>query len=217
MSLCTIVGMGPGIGLSVAKRFAREGFDIAMVARNLGSLLNYSVKLGESYDANAYGFVADAGNFGELESTFKRIQQKCGATDILIYNAAVLEKTNSLLSTEKLMNHYQINVGGAMVSVNQVLPEMLKKRDGIILFTGGGFAHEPNQDYYALSMGKAALLNYGHNLAQEYEPKGIHVAVVSVFGKVAPRTRYDSDLIAEKYWELHTQPRDKWEREVQIR
>ncbi len=216
MSLCTIVGMGPGIGLSVATRFAKEGFDIAMVARNLSSLLNYSIKLGDSYDVNAYGFVADAGNFVELEKTFKRIQQK-GAIDVLIYNAAVLEKTHSSLSPEKLMNHYQVNVGGAVISSQQVIPAMEKKGRGTILFTGGGFAHEPNPNYVSLSMGKAALLNYGHNLAEVYEPKGIHVALVSIFGKVARGSRYDPDLIAEKYWQLHNQPREKWEREVQVR
>ncbi len=216
MSLCTIVGMGPGIGFSIAKKFAKNGFDIAMIARNFGSLLSYSMKLGENYDVNAVGFVADAGNIEELESTFKRIQKKYGPTEVLVYNAAVLEKIKSPLSAETFINHFRVNMVGAMVSAQQVLSEMEKRGRGTILFTGGGFAHEPNPNYVSLSASKAALLNYGHNLAQQYEPKGIHVAVVSVFGKVAPRTIYDPDLIAEKYWELHTQPREKWEREVQI-
>ncbi len=216
MSLCTIVGMGPGMGLSIAKRFAREDYDIAMISRNQDHLHNYCTILEKSYDIFASSFVADAGNFDKLEFAFKKIKQKIGSTEVLVYNAAVLEKTISSLSAEEFMDHLRVNVGGAILSTQQVLPEMEKNGIGTILFTGGGFAHEPNLNYVSLSAGKAALWNYAMNLAQEYEPKGIHVAVVSVFGKVAPRTKYDPDLIAQKYWELHTQPREKWEREVRI-
>ena len=217
MSLCTIVGMGPGIGLSVAKRFAREGLDIAMVARKPDNLHKYCLDLERTNDIFTYGFAADVSNFEQLKNTFKTIRRRSGPTNILIYNAAVLEKTKTALDAETLMKHLQVNVGGAAVAIQQVIPEMEQKGQGTILFTGGGFAHEPNPNYVSLSAGKAALLNYGHNLAQEYEPKGIHVAVVNVFGKVAPGTRYDPDFIAEKYWELHSQPREKWEREIQIR
>ena len=66
-------------------------------------------------------------------------------------------------------------------------------------------------------MGKAALRNFGLNLAKEYAAEGIHVAVVSVHGKVAHGTRYDPDLIAKNYWKLHTQPRERWEREVFVK
>lgn len=218
MSLCTIVGMGSGIGFSVAKRFAKEGFDIAMIARGSEHLQRYARFLEDEYGTKTGTFAADAGEFDLLRAAFTQIEEKCGGTDVLVYHAAVLRKTKPLLlSSENLMNHFRVNVGGAITAVQQVLPKMIQQEKGTILFTGGGFAHDPNPDYFALGLGKAALLNYGLSLAKEYGPKGIHVAVVSIYGKVAPGTRYDPDLISEKYWELHTQPREKWKREVHVR
>ena len=54
-------------------------------------------------------------------------------------------------------------------------------------------------------------------LAQEYEPPGIHVGVVSIYGKIQRGTKYDPDLIAEEYWRLHAQSKEKWEQEVHLR
>jgi hypothetical protein len=51
-------------------------------------------------------------------------------------------------------------------------------------------------------------------LAKEYGPAGVHVATVTVAGAVAPGTAYDPDDIAERYWQLHAQPPEAWEREV---
>ena len=213
MSLCTIVGVGPGIGLSVAKRFAQEGFDIAMIARSADRLNLYSKFLEDEYSAKSFGFMADVSHFDQLEGVLKEIHKQHGSTDVLVYNAAVVQKTKPLvLSAANHMYHLAVDVGGAIVSVHKVLPEMLQKGEGTILFTGGNFATEPSSEHYALSMGKAALRNFGLNLAQEYAPKGIHIAVVSVHGKVT-----DPYRIANTYWNLHTQSREKWEPEVQVR
>ncbi|HLC70808.1 MAG TPA: SDR family NAD(P)-dependent oxidoreductase [Candidatus Nanoarchaeia archaeon] len=212
MTLCTIVGMGPGIGYALARRFGREGLEIGMIARNEEHLQHYELSLWEARISSSYA-AADAGDTANLQLAL----QKLGNPQVLIYNAAVVGKsTAEKIDAEKLRSDLQVNVGGALVAVQQVLPSMLDK-GGSLLFTGGSFAHVPNPNYFSLSIGKAALWNMAMCLAREYEPRGIHVGIVSVYGKVARGTRYDPDLIAQEFWKLHMQPRDKWEREVHIK
>ena len=85
---------------------------------------------------------------------------------------------------------------------------------GTILLTGGGLAHEPRAGATALSIGKAALRSLSYCLAEELTPVGIHVATVTVSGRVAPGTHFDPDRIADEYWRLHTEPPGGWTTEV---
>ncbi|MET8339748.1 hypothetical protein ABZV14_40825 [Streptosporangium canum] len=73
---------------------------------------------------------------------------------------------------------------------------------------------EPESRYVSLSLGKAGVRVLVPLLDKEYGPSGVHVATVTVAGAVAPGTAFDPDDIAERYWRLHTQPRQRWEREV---
>lgn len=214
MTLCTIVGIGPGVGLSVAKKFASEGFAIAMISRNETHLENY-VKILSEYGTKLSYSVADAGKKYRLLNALDRIAY---GTDVLVYNAAVVEKS-SFFNTdeEKLSNDFNVNVVGAFIAVKNVIPLMQKRKKGTILFTGGGFAYEPNPKYLSLSIGKAALLNLGMNLASEQESSGIHTAVINIYGKVELGTKYDPKIIANKFWEVHNQPKDKWQREIHIK
>ena len=205
--------MGPGTGYAIAQRFGREGFTIGMIARNEDHLQQHELALHEQ-GISSSSTVADAGNVHQLKQALDKIGTN---TQVLIYNAAVVEKsTAEHIDAEKLNHDFQVNVGGALVAVQHFLPAMLKQ-GGTILFTGGSFAHHPNPNYISLSIGKAGLWNLAMCLAREYEPQGIHVGIVSVYGKVARGTRYDPDLIAEEYWKLQVQPRGKWEREVDVR
>src|SRR3989344_6433180 len=152
MSLCTIVGMGPGIGLSVATRFAREGFDIAMIARTSERLGEYSKIVEETSGVKTTYFSADVSDPTHLRTALSYVQGH-EPTEVLVYNAAVVQKTKlSTLSPENLMHHLRVNVIGAVTAVQQVLPGMQRTGKGTILFTGGGFAHDPQPDYFALGM-----------------------------------------------------------------
>lgn len=213
MTLCTIVGMGPGIGYSLAKKFGIQGFEIGTIARDEDRLQQYELSLLKFGIASSYA-VADARNSQELKTALRKVGTN---PRVLIYNVAVVERSSvGTLSAEKLVEDFKVNVAGALVAVQHVLPSMLKS-GGTILFTGGSFAHMPNPHYTSLSIGKAGLHALAACLAREYEPQGIHVAIVSVWGKVAAGTRYDPNLIAQEFWKLYTQPRGQWEKEVQVR
>jgi short-subunit dehydrogenase len=215
--IAVVVGVGEGIGLAVARRFAREGFRLALVARRADALRGYVDVLTQN-GAEAYPFAADAGDVESLVEAFGQIKATMGVSEVLIYNAAaVVSGVPSALDVQQLEVNFRVNVGGALIAAQQVIPEMVARKSGTILFTGGGLALNPNPNYAALAIGKAGLRSLAYSLSAELEPQGVHVATVTVAGFVQPGTHFDPDKIAEKYWELHTQPAGSWEREIVYR
>ena len=211
---CVIVGAGPGLGFSLARRFARGGFEAALVGRKQGRL----DRLAEALIAEGHGargFAADAGDEAALTAAFGRIAAWNGDVGVLIYNAADMAADSvTAMTPGVMMARMAANLGGAITSVNRVLPAMRDRGAGTILITGGGLALEPYPDWAALSAGKAALRGYAIALHKALAPEGIHVAVVAVCGIVEAGGAFDPDLIAEAYWGLHEEARPGWRREL---
>jgi len=215
--VCAVVGVGPGIGLAVARRFGREGFRVAMLARSEEGLERCRGELAGA-GVEARPFVADAGSPASLASAFASVRQALGEPSVLVYNAAVLRQgLPSALDPTEVVRELEVNVVGALVSAQQVIPAMRAARRGTLLFTGGGLALEPYPQFASLSLGKAGIRSLTISMAKELELDGIHVATVTVCGFVKPGTHFDPDAIAEEYWKLHAQPAGSWERETTFR
>ncbi|MDT8716960.1 SDR family NAD(P)-dependent oxidoreductase [Clostridium sp. 19966] len=198
-----IVGAGPGIGNHVAKKFGRNDFNVVLVSRNQDRLKQYVQEL-STEGVESYAQVADASSTESLTKAFEQIAGKYGTIDVLVYNAASLQAGQpTSLSSEILMEHYQVDVANALHSVQQVLPSQLAQKEGTILLTGGGFGLHPVPEFAAVSAGKAALRALAFTLAEELEEQGIFVGTVTIMGNVAPNTHFDPQLIAEKYWEMY--------------
>ncbi|MCK6590234.1 MAG: SDR family NAD(P)-dependent oxidoreductase [Polyangiaceae bacterium] len=213
-SVCAIVGAGSGIGLAVAKRFAREGFCVALLARRADELEGYAATLRKE-GADARGFPADAGDFASLEGALTQIDQDLGAPDVLVYNAAALRRgAPTTLSGDDLIADFKVSVAGALVCAKHVAAAMRERKRGTILLTGGGLALSPHPDFASLAIGKAGIRSLAGSLAGELEPAGIHVATVTICGFVKPGTHFDPDKIADVYFTLHSQGLGQWEREV---
>ncbi|MDI1448721.1 SDR family NAD(P)-dependent oxidoreductase [Polyangium sp. 6x1] len=209
-----VVGAGPGVGLAVARRFAREGFLAALIARRPEALDEYVEGL-QRGGAEAYGFPADAADETSLRQAFADIEARLGAPSVLVYNAAVLKQNRlSEVPIQDLLYDFRINVAGAVVAVQAVLPRMRAQKKGTILLTGGGLALTPFPTHASLAIGKAAIRNLTFSLGAEVEPDGIQVATVTICGFVKPGTHFDPDRIADAYWTLHTQEPGKREREI---
>ena len=203
--LCTIVGMGPGVAYGVAKKFGENGYGIAMIARDLKKLTSLELQLKDE-GVEAHSFVANAGDENSLIHIFAQIHKELGPTDVLLYNAAVLKQSNILnTASTDVIEDFKVNVLGAIVSVQQVAPVMKEKRKGSILLTGGGLANVPHPAYFSLAIGKAGIRNLTFSLAGELEPLGINVGTVTISGLVKPGSRFSPDIIAAKFWEIHTQ------------
>lgn len=212
--VCAIVGMGRGIGLSVARRFGEMGYRLALLARSEECLQNYTGAL-ELDGIASLPLAADASRPFSLISAVREAEKRLGPVGVLIYNAYACCPTRpSELKVEELEATLRVNLYGAVNAAQAVLPSMLRRKAGSLLFTGGGLALRPSAAEAALSIGKASLRAYVGALAQELAHEGIHAATVTICGKVQRGTALDPDLIAEAFWRLHTQPKGSWQTEV---
>ncbi len=184
MAGAVVIGAGPGIGRSVALRFAREGLPVALTA--------------------------DAGDEAGLRRALDTAAAELGQPDVVVYNAGVIRAdVPGELSMVGLLATLAVNVGGALAAAAHVAPSMAERGGGTFVITGG--MPEPVAAYTSLSLGKAGVRAAAALLAQQYGPAGVHVATVTVAGAVAPGTAFDPDDIAEHYWRLHTQPAGAWD------
>ncbi len=203
--LMVLVGMGPGMGLSLAHRFAKEGFRIAFMARRLDSVKAFTDRL-RNEGTQAWGFGVDAADPASLQAAFRSIFGSLGEPDVLIYNASIFhEAVPSQLDPAALDLEFRSMVGGFLVSAQAVIPSMKAKGKGTILLTGGGSALSPFASGASLCIGKSGQRSLCFCLAQELAPSGIHVATVTICGMIAPGTAFDPDRLAGEFWELHKQ------------
>jgi NAD(P)-dependent dehydrogenase (short-subunit alcohol dehydrogenase family) len=210
--ICALVGIGPGLGFAIAKKFGKEGYQMAMLARHSEALKKYKQEL-KALGIEAYDFKTDAADTESIVTTFEKIRQTLGSPNVLIYNAAALRSGNPMsIAADDLVQDFRVNVAGALTSAQQVVSDM-RNSGGTILLTGGGFALDPYPEFTSLAIGKAAIRNLSFSLAKELEKDGIHVATVTICGVIQPGSQFDPDQIAQEYWRLHTQKRAEWERE----
>lgn len=211
---CVIVGAGAGLSAAVARKFGENGFHLALIARRNETVGKLAHSL-EKGGIMARGFSADAGDADSLREAFDHVKNIMGHPEVLIYNAAHLRQ-QSLLETnpDELIRDFTVNIAGAALSAQQVVPAMKKERHGTLLFTGGGLALNPHPLFASLAIGKSGLRTLTYCLAEELREHGIHVGTVTVSGTIEPGTHFDPETIADVYWRLQTQPADAWETEV---
>jgi short-subunit dehydrogenase len=208
-----IVGVGPGLGVAVARAFAAAGHPVGLVGRTGATLKELAGQLqAEGHVARDYQ--ADAADAAQLGSALDAAVAELGAPEVLVYNAAYgRPDTPTAVSPEAWADSLAVNVIGATVASGHVIPAFRGGR-GTVLFTGGGFAVAPSPDYTTLSVGKAALRAYALALHEEQRDAGVHVTTVTIRGFISPGDgRFAPAAIAEVYLELHRRPRDQWQAE----
>jgi len=211
----TIIGMGEKNGLALARKFGKNGFVVAMLSRNEESLENLQNQL-SSEKVESYYYLTDAADPDSIRASLRYVQGSLGDTDVLIYNAAVIGQTYlTKINAAKLVDDFRVNVIGAVVAAQEVLPAMEARKEGKIFFTGGGLALHPNFRYGSLGIGKAGIRSAAHSLHQEVRAKGVHVATVTIQGFIqAEDEKYHPAAIAEQFWMLYEQ-REDFEVEIQ--
>lgn len=214
----TIVVCGYGVGISdaVARRFGKEGYRVAAVARNAERLAGSVAALGkEGIEAKA--FPSDLSDPDATRTLIAEIRSKLGPIKVLHWNAysggAGDLKT---ATTDELRSVLNVSVHGLIAATQAALPD-LKAQNGAVLVTGGGFAfYDPSVDAAAtqwgaagLAIGKAAQHKTVGLLSKALSSEGVYVGEVVVTGLVKG-TAFDSgnatleaSTIAEKFWELY--------------
>jgi NAD(P)-dependent dehydrogenase (short-subunit alcohol dehydrogenase family) len=212
MSAAIIIGAGPGIGLSVARRCARESLAIGVLGRSQATIDAALAALAPS-GVETYGATADAGDEVALRAGLDEVVGQLGVPEVLVYNAALIraDRVGDLTAAQHL-EAWAVNVVGAITTAAHLLPRMTEVGHGTYIITGG--LPTPLPEVTSLSLGKAGVRALAELLHAQFCPSGVHVATVTVGGEVAPGTAFDPDEIAERYWKLHSEPADDWRREV---
>ena len=207
------IGSGPGMGYATAARFAREGFQIVLSARNPTN----TRELADRLKAKGYRAEVRTVNSADPESVaalIADVEKQFGAIDVLHYNAASLRKATLWeQSRATFVQDLAVNIGGALVAIQAVAERMSERRSGTIVLTGGGLALAPNSEFISLSIGKAGIRALALGTFESLKLKGIHIATVTVSAAVAPDSEA-AEAVAERFWKLHSQPIDKWTVEV---
>lgn len=211
-----LIGVGPGIGMAVARRFGQAGFDILMIARTADKLTEFEQELA-ALGINSRGYAVDIADEAAYSALLAQLAAEHPDLEVLHYNASAYNPAPpSELPLAVLHSDFQINTVGALIAVQAFFPAMKIRSGGTIFLTGGGSALKAPPELVSLSIGKAGMRNLALCLADECQPLGIRVATVTVCGMVQPGTPYDPDRIAGEFWRLYQLPRGTWETEVVV-
>ncbi|MCD7878482.1 MAG: SDR family oxidoreductase [Candidatus Gastranaerophilales bacterium] len=205
-----VLGAGRGCGNSVAKKFAENDFRVVLMSRNENHLAEYEKEFTEK-GIEVYTKVFDASNFDSITKSLNELKEKFGAPDVLFYNVGVTtidSKIKGDKDVNLLLNRYMVDVTGAYHSIQQILDEEFKKKNGAILVTGGGLALNPMYDYLPLSMDKAALRAMCIALHNELKKQNVFVGVVTVTGAIIPDDPDNLTKLANAFWKLYTERKD---------
>jgi NAD(P)-dependent dehydrogenase (short-subunit alcohol dehydrogenase family) len=208
MSTIAIVGMGPLLGLGIARRFGREGFKVAMVSRKQAALDAFEAQLkGEGVEAA--GFAADVSDPAQIEAAFAAIRARFGAIDILEFsptqwNKGGYESTNALSTTVESARHdIDLLVLGAIACARQVIPDLMARKTGALFFSTGYSAIMPIPIITSLCLANSALRAYAYCLNEELAPSNVYVGTVSINAFIADGTAADPLTIADLYWDMY--------------
>jgi len=211
-----LVGAGPGLGQAIAERFSRDGHPVGLIARSRDRLEEQarSLRAAGAVVATASADVCDAEG---LCAAIDHLHDKLGAPEVLVYNAALADRRPPCeLTADDLLHALRVDVVGALIATNHVAPSMKAAGRGTILFTGGGYADRPWAGMASLGVGKAALRNLARCFAQELGAHQVHVATVTLHGRIQEGTALAPTRIAEVYAALHREPAGAWRTEVDL-
>jgi short-subunit dehydrogenase len=205
------IGVGPGLGASTAERFAKEGFDILLTARNKNRVLELADAIAKKTGVEATALELDASNLKAIAEFAEKYGSSAG---VVHFNAAgmsspVLQDAN----VESLENDLRVNITSPLVIIKGFTSHLAKKGKGTILLTGGALAIYPSADYLTVSIGKAGIRAMTEALFPQLAKGGIHIATVTVAKSVSPGSSAAKE-VADEFWNLHNQSRDKWSWEV---
>lgn len=225
--VAVIAGVGPGLGASLARKFVKEGCRIALLARSSEFLERLSAELRRD-GTETLAIPMDVSEAEQVTAAFSHIRERLGPVDLLVNNASAsgpFGQPFAEITPESFARGWQVGVLGSFLCSQAVVPEMLKKKAGCLLFTGA--TSSVRGGALTFSSAKFALRGLAQALARELWPQGIHVAHIVVDGVIrelevggeeqAAEPLMNPAAIAEAYWSLAKQDRSAWSLELDLR
>ena len=223
--VCVVVGVGPGNGAAFARKFASEGYDVALLARNQDYLKELEGRI-----PGARGFAFDVTDVEGASEVFERIKAEMGPVEVLVYNAGS-GQFGSVDDTipENFESAWRVNALGCLVCAKQVIPDMRKAKTGDIVIVGATASLRGGANFAAFASAKAAQRSLAQSMSRHLGPDHIHVSYVIIDGVIdLERTRkmipdkpdeyfLQPDQIAESVFFLTRQPPSAWTFELDLR
>ena len=228
-----VVGAGDATGGAIAKRFAQEGF-VACVTRRSADKLQPLVDAIKADGGEAHGFACDARKEDDVVALVEQIESEIGPIEAFVFNiganvpCSILEET-----ARKYFKIWEMACFSGFLNAREVAIRMAKRQRGTILFTGATAGLRGAAGFAAFAGAKHGIRALAQSMARELGPMNIHVAHVIVDGaidtdfiresfpeKYATKDQdgiLNPEHIAENYWYLHSQPRDAWTFELDLR
>lgn len=188
-----VLGVGPGLGLALARAYGSTGRKVAVVARRPGAVRDYVSQLPE---LSAVGLTADLADPAEVSHVVREAADRLGGLDVVHYNASVLlEGAPSTVELSAVEQSWRVGCLGAWAALQAAVPLL---PDGSAFFvTGGGLALDPWPPASALGSAKAALRDLVQAAAREL-PR-IRVAMITVRGTIREGTELSPAVIAQAF------------------
>ena len=228
-----VIGAGDATGSAIAKRFAAGGYVACMTRRDSDKLAGVVQEI-EDAGGRAFGFGSDARKEEEVVALFEKIESTIGPIEVLVFNiganvpCSILEET-----ARKYFKIWEMACFAGFLNGREAAKRMVQRERGTILFTGATAGLRGSANFAAFAGAKHALRALSQSMARELGPKNVHVSHVVIDGSIDTdfvRTNFPEkyatkdqdgiispDHIAENFWYLHTQPRDAWTFELDLR
>ena len=228
-----VIGAGDSTGSAIAARFAREGYVACLTRRSADKLAPALARIREA-GGQAFGYGSDARKEDEVEALIDGIEKEHGPIEVMVFNIGANVPSSILEETaRKYYKVWEMAAFSGFLNAREVARRMLTRGRGTMLFTGATASLRGSANFAAFAGAKHALRALAQSLARELGPQNIHVAHIVVDGAIDTEfirsnfpDRYalkdqegilNPDHIAENYWYLHTQPRDAWTFEMDLR
>jgi NADP-dependent 3-hydroxy acid dehydrogenase YdfG len=220
-----LIGVGPGNGTAIARKFSSEGYKLALLSRNEAYLNELAHELGET---RVYAY--DALDTTAPEKVFGKIKQELGPVDVLVYNAGSGMFGNvDEVKLSDFEHAWRINALGLLAAVKAVLPDMRAAGKGNIVVIGATASVKHGANFAAFTSAKAAQRALAQSIAKHVGREGVHVSLVIIDGVIdIPRTRemlpdraddffLKPDDIAQSVFSITQQPKSAWTFELDVR
>ena len=216
METALIVGAGSGLSASLFRLLTKEGFHVALAARNTQKLSAFK---------EALLLECDAVDAPQVDKAFDSVEKKWGVPDLVVYNAGYRTRGPvAQLDPAEVRKTLEVSAFGGFLVGQAAAKRMLARGSGAIFFTGASASVKGYAESAPFAMGKFALRGLAQSLARELAPKNIHVAHFVIDGAIAapgrsggPDALLSPDEIAKSYLALYRQQRSAWSWELELR
>jgi NAD(P)-dependent dehydrogenase (short-subunit alcohol dehydrogenase family) len=215
-----VLGVGPGLGAALGRRFAKAGYAVALAARNLERVKTLAAAIAAQGGA-ARAYATDATDAGAVQALVAHAEAELGPLEVAIYNASGRVRKSILdLEADEFEAAWRRACLGGFLLGREAARRMVPRGRGTILFTGATASVKAIAGSAGFAVGKFGLRALAQSMARELAPKGVHVGHAVIDGGIgvdAGQARLDPDAIAEAYYQLHAQPKSAWTWEIELR